>query len=483
MRSFLLLLPVVVIGALWVSACAPVIVPPPVVTTLKFPEFVTPAVPPEFAGTAAAINERRGWAFLQSGDMKTAEHEFTAALRNDPRFFPAETSLGYVELARKDPKAALAHFDKALERQRDDVAALFGRGEALIALNRESDALAAFESVLAADPAQIQALGSPGATDPGAGPPGVIDRGAGATGVIEDARRRVAVLRFRVLEGDVARARQAARAGRLDEAAQAYRTAIAGQPDSPFLYRELAAVERQQGNADAALEHFRRAAALDPTDARSLVQIGELLESRNDADGAAKAYADAAAIDPSLGIAGRLARARDGVAADTLPAEYHAIEQAPQVTRAELAALIGIRLGPLLRESRSSEAALITDVRNTWAQTWIMEVARAGVMEPFPNHAFQPRTIVRRSDLAEAAARLLARIGTMQPAAARSWEAAKRRFSDLAPDHLAYSAASTAVAANVMHVGPDESFQPSRPVTGAEAVEAIARLESLAGLK
>jgi tetratricopeptide (TPR) repeat protein len=458
-------------------------VPPPVVTTPKFPDFVTPAVPTEFAGTAAAINQRRGWAFLQSGDVKTAEHEFTAALRNDPRFFPAETSLGYVELGRKDPKAALAHFDKALDRQRDDVSALFGRGEALIALNRESDALAAFESMLAAEPAPIQAVGSPGAAEPGAGAREVTDRGTGAPGVMELAQRRVAVLRFRVLEGDVARARQAARAGRLDEAAKAYQTAISTQPDSPFLYRELAGVERQQGNADAALEHFRKAAALDPTDARSLVQIGELLESRNDAEGAAKAYADAAAIDPGLGIAGRLDRASNPVVADALPAEYRAIEQSPQVTRAELAALIGIRLGPLLQESGNSEAALITDVRNTWAQTWIIEVARAGVMEPFPNHAFQPRTIVRRSDLAEAAARLLTRIGTRQPGAARSWESAKRRFSDLAPDHLAYSAASKAVAANVMHTGPDESFQPSRPVTGAEAVEAIARLESLAGLK
>ena len=179
MRSFLLLVPIVAIGALCASACAPVIVPPPVVTTPKFPDFVTPAVPTEFAGTAAAINERRGWAFLQSGDVKTAEHEFTAALRNDPRFFPAETSLGYVELGRKDPKAALAHFDKALDRQRDDVSALFGRGEALVALNRESDALAAFESVLAAEPAQIQALASPGATEPGVGAREVTDQGAG----------------------------------------------------------------------------------------------------------------------------------------------------------------------------------------------------------------------------------------------------------------------------------------------------------------
>jgi tetratricopeptide (TPR) repeat protein len=438
--------------AVFVGACAPVMVPAPVVTTPKFPDFVMPAVPPEFANTAAAINERRGWAFLQSGDTKTAEHEFSAALRNDARFFPAEASLGYVELARKDAKAALPHFDKALERQRD-VSALFGRGQALLALNRDTEALAAFESILAVDPTQVEA------------------------------RRRVDVLKFRILEQEIAHAREAARAGRLDEAAEAYRNALVGQPDSPFLYRELAAVEREQDNIDAALEHLRQAVAIDPADARSLAQIGAILESRNDLQGAERAYTRAAAIEPSREIEDRLAGFRSRAALDKLPAEYRAIEQAPQVTRADLAALIGIRLAPLLQETQSGDAALITDARNSWAQSWIMEVARAGVMEPFANHAFQPRAIVRRSDLAQAAARLLTRIGTERPAAAKAWESTRPRFSDVAPDHLAYSAAAAAIAANVMRAGPNESFQPSRPVTGAEAVDAIARLESLAGLK
>src|SRR5262249_52059382 len=98
-----------------VSACAPKVVPPPVVAAPKFPDFPTPIVPPAFASTLAAQNQTRGWAFLQSGDLKTAEHEFSAALRTTPTFYPAETSLGYVELARKDAKAALPHFDRALE--------------------------------------------------------------------------------------------------------------------------------------------------------------------------------------------------------------------------------------------------------------------------------------------------------------------------------------------------------------------------------
>ena len=440
-------------AAIVVSACAPKMTPAPIVTTPKFPDFIAPAIPAEFAGSAAVINESRGWAFLQSGDLRTAEHEFTAALKNEPRFYPATASLGYLELARKDPKAALSQFDKALEQRGGEVSALFGRGQALLALDRDSEALTAFESVLAADPGQAEA------------------------------RRRVDVLRFRVLEQEIAHAREAAAAGRLDEAARAYGTAIAGQPNSPFLYRELAGVEQKQGQEEPALQHYRQAIELDPTDARSLVHVGEILEARGDLAGAAEAYEKAAGIDPGPDVERRLEGVRNRVALAKLPAEYRAIEQAPQVTRADLAALVGIRLGPLLQNAPTREAGLITDIRSNWAQTWIVAVARTGVMEPFANHAFQPRAIVRRADLAEATAKLLALIGSSQPAVAKAWESARPRFSDLVPTHLAYPAASMAVGANVLRVGPGDTFQPSRAISGAEAVEAVGKLESLAGLK
>lgn len=436
-----------------VSACAPKIVPPPVVTAPKYPDFMTPAIPPAFARSAAAINQTRGWAFLQNGDLKTAEHEFTAALKNDPAFFPAETSLGYLELARKDGKAALTHFDRALERQKDDLPALTGRAQSFLALNQDTEALAAFEAVLAVDPNQAEV------------------------------RRRVDVLTFRMSEQDIARARQAARSGRVDEAVQAYTKAIASSPESPFLYRELAALERQQGRDDVALEHYRKATELEPGDARAFVQIGEILEARGELDAAIQGYSQAAALEPSADIDRRIADARGRAALARLPAEYRAISDAAQVTRADLAALIGIRLGALLQPNGRSDAGLVTDVRNNWAQTWIMTVTRAGVMEPYANHAFQPRTLVRRSDLAQAVARLLARVAAQRPAAGRSWESARLRFADLAPSHLAYPAASIAVASGVMKTAGENAFQPSRPITGAEAIDAVAKLESLAGLK
>src|SRR5262249_22825585 len=154
-----------------------------------------------------------------------------------------------------------------------------------------------------------------------------------------------------------------------------YTAAIAGSPDSPFLYRELAAVERQKGNASAALEHYRKAVALDPSDAHSYEQIGELLEQASDFDAAEKAYGDSLAIEPNAAVEKRVDGVRAKLAFAKMPAEYRAIDQAAQVTRADLAALIGVRLAPLLVGPRSQDAALITDVRNNWAATWIVAVA------------------------------------------------------------------------------------------------------------
>ena len=198
-----------------------------------------------------------------------------------------------------------------------------GRGQSLLALNRESDALAAFSAALAADPS------------------------------LTDLGRRVEVLKFRNAEQGLARARDAARAGRLDEAAQAYIAAIVSSPDSPFLYRELAAVERRKGDLDAALEHFRKAAALDPTDARSVQQIGEILEGRGDLEGAEKAYTGSLSIEPNADVEKRVDALRAGAALARLPAEYRAIDEAPQLTRAGLLLVVNPESPPRTPVSQS----------------------------------------------------------------------------------------------------------------------------------
>jgi tetratricopeptide (TPR) repeat protein len=434
------------------AACArpPKPLATPVTPAPQFPEFIVPVVPPELAGSRAAGNQDRGWRFLQAGDFRSAERELEAALKADPAFYPAEGALGWVGLARKDAQAALPHFDRALERQHSDLSALVGRGQALLALNREADALAAFEAALAVNPS------------------------------LADLGRRVDVLRFRRQQEDLARAREAARTGHADEAVSLYGRAIGSSPDSAFLYRELAAVEHQQGVDDRALEHLRKAIALDPPDTKSLALVGAILDARGDFEGAINAYTQALAGEPNDEVEAKLESARARAEVARLPEEYRSIDGNPQMTRADLAALVGVRLAPLVQAARRRDPVLITDIRNNWAANWIIAVARAGVMEPFANHAFQPRTVVRRIDLAQVVSRLLGKIAEASPGQTRAWQTARVKFADIAAGHLAYLAASAAVASGVMTMGANDTFQPSRPVSGREAIEAIDLIEAMA---
>jgi tetratricopeptide (TPR) repeat protein len=431
------------------AGCAPKLVPLPTVTTPAFPDYLQPTVPPQLTASRGLESQLRAWTFLQAGDVKNAEREAAAALKADPGFYPADVVAGYAELAQKNARSAVARFDRALDQQKEYVPALVGKGQALVALNREADAVVVFQAALAVDPS------------------------------LTDVARQVEVFRFRGLEHDLAAARQSARAGRGDEAQRLYRAAISASPDSAFLYRELAAVERQQGNAAGALEHLRRAAELDPADAASVAQIAEILEAQGDLPGALDAYEKSLAVEPNEAVEAKRDALRARAEFAKMPAEYQAIGGEPQLTRGALAALIGVRLGPLV-QGRGRDLGVMTDIRTFWGEPWVLTVVRAGVMEPLPNHTFQPQAVVRRVEFAQVISRLLTRVAAIAPARARAWQDARGRFTDIAPGHIAYPAASAAVASGVLTTAGDGSFEPSRVVTGAEAIDAITRLQALA---
>ena len=435
-----------------IAACAPKMDPaPPAIGTPRFPDFIYPAAPPDL-GTPASIERHDvAWRWLQLGDLRAAERNFTAALKLSPEFYPAEAGLGYAFLAREDHDDALAHFDRAVVANPRYAPALAGRGEALLALGQRAMALKSLEAALAAD--------------------------VGLTPL----KNRVDVLRFRALQEDVAEARKLADGGRLSEARKAYEAAIAASPQSPFLYRELAAVEKRDGNLAAAMAYAQKSAELEPGEARSLVLIAEIQEAQGEYATAAESLAAAVALEPNPELEEKVEDLRERAAFEAMPPEYRTIDQSPTVTRAQLAALLGVRLDELVKRTRRRNAVVITDTRGSWAAPWIMAVSRAGLMEVYPNHTFQPAALVRRGELAQAASRTLSLIAAENERLAGSWRNARRTFPDLSPNHLSYPAASLAVEAGVMNTLEDGSFQLTRPVTGAEAVAAVRKLEELAG--
>ena len=440
----------VAVAALLLGACAarmPVV--PPLPSALKYPDFTYPAVPQQLLKSPQAAAVDRGWRYLQHGDLGGADREFSVATKRPPAFVPAEVGLGWVEVARKNYDRALKTFDAALNTERDYVPAILGRAQSLLALNRDADALAAFERALAVDSSLV------------------------------DVRRRVEVLRFRGLQEVIENARKAAAAGRVTEARAAYQRAIDTSPESAFLYRELATLERKQGDLGSALIHFRKAVELDASDAVSWVEEGTLLEDQGDFEGAAAAYRRAAAVEASAELTARIASATEKAREARLPAEFKAIGESQQITRGELAALIGIRLEPLLR-SVPAKQVVMTDIRGHWAASWITVVVSAGVMDAFQNHTFQPRQRVRRVDLATAVSRVVNLLAQRQPALkARLSE--RPKIADMAPAHLNYPAVSIAVSSGVVPLLDGQRFQTTRPVSGAEAVETVNRLRALAG--
>ena len=284
--------------------------------------------------------------------------------------------------------AALQHFDRAVVANPRYAPALAGRGDALLASASADVALKSFEAAAAADPS-LQSLES-----------------------------RIDVLTLRVLQDEVAAARKAAEAGSSTRRARRFQRAIAASPQSPFLYRELAAVERQDNDLDAALEHAQKAASAGPDGSAGAGPDGRDSRSpRRTRRGASSLLGARSRSSRTTRSTARVEDLRSRAALAAMPPEYQAIDTAPTVTRAQLAALIGVRLEPLLSSASTARTAVvITDARTSWASPWILSRRPrrrdGGLRQPHLPAA----AIVRRADLARAASRVLALIADEKPA-------------------------------------------------------------------
>ncbi|HIN69933.1 MAG TPA: tetratricopeptide repeat protein [Acidobacteria bacterium] len=444
-RLFILL----IVGVTWTVGCAPP--PTPVAPGVsQFPNFLFPRVPESMVDLPVVSEHIEAWRRLQAGDLPSATAGFSEVLSGNGMFYPAETGLGYVDIAARRLDDALERFGSVLEDVPGYAPAWVGRGEALLASGREAEAMSAYESALVAD------------------------------SKLSDVRRRIQVLRFRSVRGALEMARAAEQAERYGEARQAYEEALTIAPDSGVLYRELALIERRLGELGRALEYVMRANDLEPDDAAGLTLQGDIHETLGDLEGAETAFSRAVRINPTPDRYANLDRVRNRLAAARLPPEYRAIPNNRQITRAELAAIVGVNLSRLLEDSGQDEAVLITDIRTHWAYRWILVVAESGIMEVFLNHTFQPENVVDRGGLAQVVSRVLTLIASRDPVSGARWQAVREQFADIDSQHLQYRAASMAVAAEVLSVLEDNRFGLTNAVTGLEALAAVEQLERLA---
>ena len=415
-------------------------------STPQYLDYLFPNVPEYLLGQAGVQHHNEAWGALQAGYLTQASTGFKRALNGKREFFPALAGLGYVALAERQPALALERFREVLVDEPNYVPAWVGQAEALLLSSMEFEALGAYEKALGFDSS------------------------------LDTVRRRVEVLRFRRLQSLITTAQAADADGLQVAAARAYREALEISPESAYLYRGLAAMEREIGNIDSALDNITRANSLEPDNPSGFIFQGEILESMGDLDGAEQAYSEASRIEPSNVNTDRLATLLARLTLSRLPPSYRTISDSVSVTRGELAALVGVRLSSLLSILPRDETILVTDTRGHWADPWIRTVAQTGVMEVFPNHTFEPSRTLRRGELAKVVDSLLTIIRNRFPENVFNWKNQNIDFSDLLPQNIQYESAAIAVASGVMSQLQDGTFQLTGLVSGQEAAKVVDRI-------
>jgi tetratricopeptide (TPR) repeat protein len=419
------------------ASCAPPPAPP---RPPDSAEYLYPSWP---VGQLTADQKGRidkAWSSLVSGETERAEKELQAVLKRDPGLVPAVTALAWTRLAMGRIAEASRGFEDVLRRRDDYVPAVAGGAAAAQRAGDAEGALQLYQRAHALAP-----------DDP-------------------LVRRRLADARLQVTEKRVAQARSALQAGDVEQAVTGYRSALEAAPEVAGLRLELAELLAGRGQKTAAIEVLEG----DPTgDRQVLLHLGELLTGLKENGRALEVYRRVLAKDPRDEEALRRSQEiRQAMELLEMPEEYRAIASAPRISRADLAALLAVKVTALSRVKAGAPRVAI-DISGSWAREHIIKVLSLDLIDVYPNHTFQPGATVRRGELARAVARVLDLL---------RWPPAPTpALADMTSGNLYYAAAGRVVAAGLMDLSPNGAFEAWRPVSGQEAVDVIEGLARLVG--
>jgi tetratricopeptide (TPR) repeat protein len=147
---------------------------------------------------------------------------------------------------------------------------------------------------------------------------------------------------------------------------------------------------------------------------------------------------------------------------------YRDIRSANSLTREQLAAII-VRYFPQVAEFPQSPQ-IVTDVQDSWARPEIQLTVGTGLIDPFPNHTFQPSTSIDRGLFALSMSRLIRMLG-VSPVNPPPVPAA-----DVDSSNAIYRDIQLVLGAGLMGLEDSGSFNVSGEVSGEEAVRAVERL-------
>jgi tetratricopeptide (TPR) repeat protein len=384
---------------------------------------------------------RRAWDDILGGRESRADQAANKMLSERPELRPARVVLGFAKLRANRLDLAETTFASVLLGEPNDVAALVGLASVKRKQGLLDEALPLYTKAERLRPKDT-ALS-----------------------------RRASEVKLAVAEAAIAKAGSLSAEGKKPEAIAMLQRALEVAPELSPVRLELADLLVESGRRTEALSVL---AAAEDADRNIAIRIASLRFEDGDLDGAEMALRRGlkdVAEDTEGAVL--LARIRERRAFLALPEPLRAIGEAARITRAELAALVVERVESLKSKKPVMVAEVASDLSRTWARPQILRALDLGLMDVYPNHAFQPSGVVRRGELAVVAARVLDLVGW-----GRSNGAPPK---DMSPSHLQYPSVVRVIGAGVMQSASSGAFEPWRIVSGAEAksvVEALARLSA-----
>lgn len=158
------------------------------------------------------------------------------------------------------------------------------------------------------------------------------------------------------------------------------------------------------------------------------------------------------------------------------------VRQKTIITRGDLSALI-ISLLPFHSLPWSvgpppANPMVVLDISSHWAKPFIKEILEYRIMEPFPNHTFQPEKRIMRFELAEILDRILNKIGFSEKQDAMD-TTGNCQVSDVFREHLSYASIERVLSLGLMNCDENERFLPDQFISGSQAFDIILRLKKV----
>ncbi len=296
-----------------------------------------------YANAARLLPGDHSWVYYlavldhQAGRLEPAIAGYQRSLELAPADQAARIRLGDAYLAAQRPEDARAAYGQALEMDPRNAAALAGMGQVALSQKRYAEAVESLETALGLVP-EADRLHHPlglayrGLGDMDQARQHLVRRGKVGVKPADPLIDELASLKTgeRVL---LLRGQTAYRAGRFEEAAAAFRAALAAEPESVRARVNLGSALAGAGQRAAAVAIFREALDLEPDNLAARFNLGVLLGQAGDAAGAAEVLAGAVELDPT-DVEARLELAR---ALRRLERVSEALDHATQAVRLDAA--------------------------------------------------------------------------------------------------------------------------------------------------